>query len=699
MQMRKKLLSMLVLLTAAAPGAWAQDEVTLTPQGESAWTLVMPASDVELEVTYFTQAELDQQAADDVVTKINAIGEVAYTEECKARIDAARAAYDALTDDQKALITAEQLAVLTAAEAAYEALKPIEFTWDAATNTGTLTMPASDVELVVEYKADLTLTVSIEGWTYGATASAPTVSGNEGNGAVTYEYKVKGADDDAYTTNVPTAAGDYTVRATVAETDDYADATATADFSIQKAAATISYETASVSKTYGDADFTNDLTNAGDGTVSYASDNVNVATVDSETGLVHIVGAGEATITATVADGENYTYATKTAQYAIGVNTAAMSVTATNYTGTYDGESHTINVTVTEPEGTTVKYGTEEGTYTLDAAPTYADAGTYIVYYEVTKQNYTTVTGAAIVTISQAAGVISFAESSMSKTYGDADFTNELTNNGDGAVSYASDNTAIATVDSETGLVTITGAPGQATITATVADGTNYAYATKTATFTVGVETAAITVSAQGFTGTYDGESHSIIVTVTEPEGTTVKYGTTEGQYTLDAAPAYTDAGEYTVYYQVTKPNYTTVENSAVVSIAKAAATISYAETAVTKAKGDEAFTNQLSVTGDGIVSYASDNVNVATVDSETGLVTIIGDGTATIKATVVDGTNYTYATKTAQYTLTVTATTGINAVNSEEIKDNNYYDLSGRRVMQPTKGLFIVNGKKVVIE
>ena len=80
-------------------------------------------------------------------------------------------------------------------------------------------------------------------------------------------------------------------------------------------------------------------------------------------------------------------------------------------------------------------------------------------------------------------------------------------------------------------------------------------------------------------------------------------------------------------------------------------------------------------------------------------LLTAVGDGTATIKATVVDGTNYTYATKTAQYTLTVTPATGINAVNSEEIKDNNYYDLSGRRVVQPTKGLFIVNGKKVVIE
>jgi len=700
--MRKKLLSMLVLLTAAAPGAWAQDEVTLTPQGESAWTLQMPASNVELEVTYFTQAELDQQTAEDVVTLINAIGEVAYTEECKARIDAARAAYDALTDDQKALITAEQLAVLTAAEAAYEALKPIEFTWDAATNTGTLRMPASDVELEIEYKADLTLTVSIEGWTYGATASAPTVSGNEGNGAVTYEYKVKDAADDTYTADVPTAAGDYTVRATVAETDDYADATATTDFTIQKAAATISYETASVSKTFGDADFTNDLTNTGDGILTYASDNEDVATVDDETGQVHIVGAGEATIYATVSDGDNYTYATKTAQYAIGVNTAAMSVTATNYTGTYDGESHTVSVTVTEPEGTTVKYGTEEGQYTLDTAPTYTDAGTYTVYYQVTKPNYTTVTGAAIVTISQAAGVISFAESSMSKTYGDADFTNELTNNGDGIVTYASDNTAIATVDDETGIVTITGAPGQATIYATVTDGTNYAYATKTATFTVGVETAAITVSAQGFTGTYDGESHTVSVTVTEPEGTTVKYGTTEGQYTLDAAPAYTDAGEYTVYYQVTKPNYTTVENSAVVSIAKAAAAISYPESTLTKTQDEEPFIFVLTRTGDGIVTYASDNVNVAVVDSETGLVTITGTGTATIKATVADGTNYTYATKTAQYTLTVTAATGIKAIdNGQPATDSTeeWYDLSGRRVSKPTKGVFILNGKKVVIK
>ena len=44
--------------------------------------------------------------------------------------------------------------------------------------------------------------------------------------------------------------------------------------------------------------------------------------------------------------------------------------------------------------------------------------------------------------------------------------------------------------------------------------------------------------------------------------------------------------------------------------------------------------------------------------------------------------------------------TTGINAVSSSADKtDGEWYDLSGRRVAQPTKGLFIVNGKKVVVK
>ena len=46
--------------------------------------------------------------------------------------------------------------------------------------------------------------------------------------------------------------------------------------------------------------------------------------------------------------------------------------------------------------------------------------------------------------------------------------------------------------------------------------------------------------------------------------------------------------------------------------------------------------------------------------------------------------------------------TTGIDATlndNGQMINDNVIYDLSGRRVENPTKGLYIINGKKVVIK
>ena len=53
-------------------------------------------------------------------------------------------------------------------------------------------------------------------------------------------------------------------------------------------------------------------------------------------------------------------------------------------------------------------------------------------------------------------------------------------------------------------------------------------------------------------------------------------------------------------------------------------------------------------------MTYASSNTKVATVNSSTGEVTITGAGETTITATATDGTNYTYATPTAEYTLTV---------------------------------------------
>ena len=83
---------------------------------------------------------------------------------------------------------------------------------------------------------------------------------------------------------------------------------------------------------------------------------------------------------------------------------------------------------------------------------------------------------------------------------------------------------------------------------------------------------------------------------------------------------------------------------------------ISYTTTSVVKKPGDGAFTNPLTNTGDGSVTYArSDGDNICTVNATTGEVTLNGTlGTCTITATVVDGSIYTYALHTVSYTLTV---------------------------------------------
>lgn len=63
----------------------------------------------------------DKAAAKAVDDLIDAIGDVTLTDDCKAKIDAARTAYDALTDTQKALVS--KLDILTDAEAKLAQLK------------------------------------------------------------------------------------------------------------------------------------------------------------------------------------------------------------------------------------------------------------------------------------------------------------------------------------------------------------------------------------------------------------------------------------------------------------------------------------------------------------------------------------------------------------------------------------------------
>ena len=104
--MKKKLFSMLALFIAATTGAWAQDPIDLTPNADGTeWTLTSsPAYDVELEVTYYTDAELAELAAKEALQTAIAIASNINPE---GLADAITAAQAALNDENA---TAESMA-------------------------------------------------------------------------------------------------------------------------------------------------------------------------------------------------------------------------------------------------------------------------------------------------------------------------------------------------------------------------------------------------------------------------------------------------------------------------------------------------------------------------------------------------------------------------------------------------------------
>ena len=77
-----------------------------------------------------------------------------------------------------------------------------------------------------------------------------------------------------------------------------------------------------------------------------------------------------------------------------------LDVTAFGYEGVYDGKSHGITVDC-KTEGATILYSTDGKTYSTKK-PEYTNVGTYVTYYKVEKDGYTTTTGSAVVKIKEA---------------------------------------------------------------------------------------------------------------------------------------------------------------------------------------------------------------------------------------------------------------------------------------------------------
>ena len=237
---------------------------------------------------------------------------------------------------------------------------------------------------------------------------------------------------------------------------------------------------------------------------------------------------------------------------------------ATNAT-TYDGEEHAVSGYTATADS--ALYNVESDfTFTGTAEASRTDAGTTSMglaaeQFANTNSNFATVSfmvNDGYQTVTPKA--VTVKADDASKTYGEDDPALTATVSG-----LVGGDTVDYTVTRDSGENV-----GEYTITSAgeTAQG-NYTVSYETGTFTI--TAAEMTVAAEGYTGTYDADAHGI--TVTTPDGATVTYST-DGENYSETAPTFMNAGEYTVYYKVTKANFNDVTGSETVSIGRKAVTV-----------------------------------------------------------------------------------------------------------------------------
>ena len=490
----------------------------------------------------------------------------------------------------------------------------------------------------------------------GPTIAKPT---SESRGAISFTSSNAAVATVNATTGQATVvgAGTSTITITQAATDDYVSATQTLTFTVKQAVPKLGALTVS-SKTFGDAEFSiTKPTSPSSGAFTFTSNNTKVVKI-SEAGTATIEGAGTATITATQAAAGNYATNSVTAEVTIAK--AAPELSNISLTGLVFGDADT----------TMNPRSTSSGAFTFSSNNTrvltinektglvrIVGAGTAtITVKQASTTNYEAASSSVTVQVGLATPAFQRLDP-IEKQFGDATFLfNWGTSPSDGAITYTSNSPTVATIDATTGRVTIV-STGVATLTMSQAKGTNHTAATTVVVLTVGRGTPAFgdfvvankTYGAAAFLLTSPTTTSSGSFTFTSSNTSVATVNSTTGLVTV-VAPGSTEIAA--TQAQTLTHTASTIRTTFVVD---PASPVISAMPAITKAYGSAAFTLTAPTSNSsGAISYTSSNTAVATIDSNTRLITLTGAGTTTITASQVATSTYTSASTST--TLTVEA-------------------------------------------
>jgi len=544
----------------------------------------------------------------ETVAAINALPDFSnVTADNKASVEAARAAYDALTPEQQNGVSADTLKKLTDSEDKLVILQTMSEV-SAKTGSDAVYNGGNPIQLI----------------------NTPTTALPEGYKmvyTVTTENKAP-SDESLYTTSIPTEtnAGTYYVWYRVKGDSNHNDvAAASVTVTINKKLLTIT--AGAKSKVYGEKD--PELTYDSTGLVE--GDNI-TGSLTRDAGE----NAGTYAITqGTVTASDNYELSYVPALLTItkaDSNTTAPTANELNYSG-----SAQELVTAGTPTGGTLVYSTDGESYN-EMIPTGINAGEYTVYYKVIGDANHNDKVVQQVTVTILARTLDIKADEKSKTYGEDDPA--LTYTSEGLVEGDSITGALSRAEGEN---VGTYAIEQGTLTA----GDNYIITYTGANLAITEAASSVTTEPVTKMPTYNGGKQTLVAggevaggTMQYALGTDAEIAPTEGWST--SIPAETDAGTYYVWYRaVGDNNHSDVEATCVsVDIEKAAITITADDKSSQKGAELQELSWQVSgdyVSGDELGISASTTAD-SSADAGVYPITVSWNDNANYEATLISG-------------------------------------------------------------
>lgn len=481
--------------------------------------------------------------------------------------------------------------------------------------------------------------LELESWSYGENAKTPVAKAKFGTPTFSYGTTADGMFTDA----VPTEAGKYFVKATVAATANYDGAEKIAEFKIAKAAATVTTAPQPVANlVYTGEELALITEGVGSGgTMQYKTG------VDGtwSTELPKATNAGEYTIYYKVLGDDDHSDFVTEEGITVTIAKANAQFTTepiANANLTYSGSQLNLVVAGVVTNGT-LEYKLGDGDWS-ENIPTAVDVGNYKVFYRVVpsdSDNYNGIEQKELnVSVVKAQNEITTL-SIENWTYGEsakAPVATAKFGTAEFGYSDAADGEFSANVPTNA---------GKYFVKATVKGTNNYDEATKTIPFEIAKATAQTTAPTAKTGLTYNGENQPL-VNAGSATGATVNYKLGDGEYS-ETIPAATNAGEYKVYYKfVANANYVVDETEVqlTITIAKAQNKIDFSvegitvhccetvpDLVATATNGEVTFTYSL----DGTSYYTREFLDSISFAFEYGK-------TYYVKASVAESDNYTSA-------------------------------------------------------